>query len=127
MDQTMAESVYYTTLQYEEFSDKDNNSLRHKDDDKVFAKATKSTPSRDITKKGPQYFRYFIRVTSDRKPHDPFPKYSVSDNRSSFVNKVCKSGISYKEVPHSLFSKYISFLKTENNQWLNQVKRDWNN
>ena len=127
MGQLMNDNIYYTTLQYEQESDSSENSLRLQDDDKVFAKATKSTPSRDITKKGSQYYRYYIRISGDKKPYDPFPKYSVSDNRSSFVDRVCKTGVMYKEVPYSLFTKYVSFLRTENNQWFNQVKRDWQN
>ena len=118
---------YYTTLQYQEFLDDDENSRTQSDGDKVFAKSVKSGYSKDITHKNPKYNKYYVRISPNKKLYDPFPKYSVSDNKASFIDKVCKSNNSYREVPESIFNMYLSYLRTENVQWYNKAQREAEN
>lgn len=120
-------SRFYTTLQYQEYSDEDDNSRLSVDNNKVFAKAIKSGFSRDINKSGPSHYKFYIRVFPNQKLYDPFPKYSVSDNKNSFVDKVCRSEISYKEVPESIFNMYLNYLRTENSQWYSKAQREVSN
>jgi hypothetical protein len=120
-------SLYYTTLQYQEYEDDQEFSRTTKDSDKVFAKAIKNGLSRDISSQESFQYRYYVRLESNKKLYDPFPKYSFSDNKNSFVDKVCKPNNSFKEVNKSLFDKYINFLKTENNQWYTQANRELSN
>lgn len=115
---------FYTTLQYQEFVDDNDNYRTSIENNKVFAKATKSGFSRDINKSGPTHYKFYIRVFPNQKLYDPFPKYSTSDNRNSFVDKVCRSETSYKEVPESLFNTYLNYLKTENAQWYTKAQRE---
>jgi hypothetical protein len=117
----------YTSFQYQEFVDDQENYRLSTEGNKVFAKATKSGLSRDINNKGPKHFKYYIKCYANKKPFDPFPKYSVSDNKNSFIDKVCRAETSYREVNQSIFDKYLNFLKTENNQWLNQCQRELDN
>jgi len=121
------ESKFYTTLQYQEFVDDDENYCLNSESPKVFAKATKTGYSKHMTEKQPSYYKFFVRISSDKKLHDPFPKYSLSDSKSSFVNKVCKDSNPYKEVPESIFNMYLNYLKTENSQWLTKAQREMNN
>lgn len=121
------ESRFYTTLQYQDFVDEDNNSRSSIENNKVFAKAIKNGLSRDMTKSGGQYFRYYVRCSPNKTLHDPFPKYSVSDNKQSFIDKVCKSENTYREVTPSVFEKYINYLKTESLQWLKSAQNEFNN
>lgn len=121
------DSKFYTSLQYQEFIDEDENYRLSTESNKVFAKAIKSGYSRDITSSGPTHYKYYVRVFPNKKLYDPFPKYSVSDNKGSFIDRICKSEISYKEVPYSVFEKYLNFLKTESNQWLNNAQKEINN
>lgn len=118
---------YYTTLQYEEYKDENENSLRKVDDNKVFAKSIKRGYSKDITKSAPIYNKFYIKVYPNKKLYDPFPLYSVSDNKTSFIDKVCKSENTYKEVTESVFNMYLNYLKTENIQWLNKAQRESSN
>jgi len=118
------ESLYYTTLQYQEFTDNDEFYRLSKDGERVFAKAIKYGMSKNIANSKPIQFRYYIRANSKKQLFDPFPRYSVSDNRSSFVDKVCKADHNFIEVTQSIFNKYINFLKTENNQWLLKAQRE---
>lgn len=120
-------TMYYTTLQYQEYEDDQEFSRTTKDSDKVFAKAIKNGLSRDISSQESFQYRYYVRLESSKKLYDPFPKYSTSDNKSSFVDRVCKSTNSFKEVNKSLFEKYITFLKTENTQWYKEASRELSN
>ena len=118
---------YYTTDQYKDFVDDNENCRRKVDDNKVFAKSVKSGYSTDIRESSPRYNKYYIRVHPNRKLYDPFPLYSVSDNKNSFVDKICKSENVYKEVTESVFNMYLNYLKTENVQWFNRAQRESSN
>jgi hypothetical protein len=118
------ESKYYTTLQHQEFTDENECYRLSKDGDKVFAKAIKFGMSKNITKFDPVQFRYYVRANSKKQLFDPFPRYSVSDNKSSFIDKVCKGENNFVEVTQSVFDKYVNFLSTENNQWLIRAQRE---
>lgn len=121
------ESRFYTTLQYQDFVDDNDNSRSSTENSKVFAKAIKNGLSRDMTKSGGQFFKYYVRCSSNKTLYDPFPKYSTSDNKQSFIDKVCKSETSYREVTSSVFDKYLNYLKTENTQWLKNAQKELNN
>lgn len=118
------ESKYYTTFQYQEFVDDDEFYRLSKDGDKVFAKVIKGGLSRDMGNANPAQSKYYIKGNNGKKLHDPFPKYSISDNKSSFLDKICKSNQQFIEVTKSVFDKYIIFLKTESNQYLISAQRE---
>jgi hypothetical protein len=118
---------YYTTLQYQEYTDDNKNSCRNKDDNKVFAKSIKSGYSKNIKEGSPRYNKFYVRIYPNQRLYDPFPKYSVSDNKNSFVDKICRSENSYKQVPENVFNMYLNYLRTENTQWYNQTQRELRN
>ena len=119
----LPETKYYTTLQYQEFVDEDECSRVSKDSDKVFAKSIPERLPKDNGSKIPQT-KYYVRGTNGKNLFVPFPKYSVSDNKSSFVDKVCKGDQRFLEVTKSVFDKYINFLKTENRQYFNAAQKE---
>jgi hypothetical protein len=118
---------YYTTLQYQEYVDDLYNSCRSKDDNRVFAKSCKLGWSKNVLNKEPIYDKFYVRIGEDKKLYNPFPLYSVSDNRGSFLDRVCRSNSNYKPVTQSVFNMYLNFLKTENMQWYNQAQRELKN
>lgn len=119
----LPQSKYYTTLQYQEFSDEDECSRLSKDSDKVFAKSVPERLPKDNESKISQT-KYYVRGSNGKNLFDPFPKYSVSDNKSSFVDKVCKGDQRFIEVTKSIFDKYINFLKTENRQYFISAQKE---
>lgn len=121
------ESKFYTTLQYQDFVDDQDNSRSTTECGTVFAKAVKSGLSRDMSKSGPQYYKYYVRCYPNRNLYDPFPKYSTSDSKQSFVDKVCRPETGYREVTQSIFDKYLSYLRTENAQWLKNAQKELSN
>lgn len=118
---------YYTTLQHQQYQDDDENSYREKDDNKVFAKSVKSGYSKNIKEGSPRYNKFYIRIYANKKLYDPFPLYSIGDNKNSFVDKVCRAENSYKQVPENVFNMYLNYLKTENSQWYNHTQRELQN
>lgn len=120
-------SRYYTSFQYQEYTDNEENSRVSIENNKVFAKAIKSGFSRDINKSGPSHYKFYIRVFSNQKLYDPFPKYSTSDNKNSFIDRICRTESSYKEVPESIFNTYLTYLRTENSQWYSKAQREVSN
>lgn len=121
------ESRFYTTLQHQDYIDDEDNSRSSIENNTVFAKAVKNGLSRDMTKMGAQHFKYYVRCSPNKTLYDPFPKYSTSDNKQSFIDKVCKTETAYKEVTLSVFDKYLNYLKTENSQWLKSAQKELNN
>lgn len=119
-----SESRYYTTFQYQEFIDDEEFYRTSKDGDRVFAKMVKGGLSRDMGNSNPTQNKYYIRGNNGKKLYDPFPKYSINDNKSSFLDKICKSNNQFLEVTKSVFEKYITFLKTESNQYLISAQRE---
>ena len=117
-------SKFYTSYQYKEFVDEDDNYRVKSSNNKVFAKAIKSGLSRDMTVKGAQHYKYYIRCYANKSAFDPFPKYTISDNKNSFIDKICRPETLYTEVNQSIFNNYLNFLKTENAQWYNRVLKD---
>ena len=92
--------------------------------DKVYAKAIQSGLGKDVTKRTPSYYKYYVRTYPNKKLYDPVPLYSVSDNKNSFIDKVCKSENVYRETTESTFNKYLLYLKTESPQHYNQAQRE---
>ena len=120
----MKETLFYTIDSDKEYVD-DNGFFRlSTENNKVFAKAIKEVRSKDILQRSPNYYKYYVKCSPNKTLHDPFPIYSSSVNRSSFVDKVCKSENSFIEVNQSVFNKYINFLKSGQKQWLTEAQRE---
>lgn len=124
VNNTTANTKYYTTYQYKEFTDDDECYRISKDCDKVFAKSVQERLGKDAMSPDTPQTKYYVRGNNGKQLFDPFPKYSISDNKSSFVDKVCKGDQRFIEVTRSVFNKYITFLKTESNQYLTSAQRE---
>jgi hypothetical protein len=123
VNNTQPEIKYYTTHQYHEFIDNEESYRLHKNGNKVFAKAVDERLTRDIRSNIVQT-KYYVRGINGKKLFDPFPKYSISDNKSSFIDKVCKDDHNFLEVTKSIFDKYITFLNTESRQYFTTAQRE---
>lgn len=126
---------YYTTEKYSSWVDENNNYRVDTDSDKVFAKAVLSGPGSNtsnnfyINQKGtivPSYYKYYVRTYPNRKLYDPVPLYSISDNKNSFIDKVCRSENVYRETTEAVFNMYLSYLQTESPQYYTKAQRELN-
>lgn len=120
----MKETKYYTTSNNQDFTDDKGYPRLVTENSKVFAKAIKEAKGKNILERSPSHFRYYVKIEPNRSLHDPFVKHGVQTNRSSFIDKVCKSENTFMEVNQSIFDKYINYLKTENNKWLVDATRE---
>lgn len=119
-----SETEYYTINIHSQFVD-DNGFPRCEENcDKVFAKAVKEAYSKDILKRSPINYKFYIKIEPNKKLHNPFPNYSITKVKNSFIDKVCKSENAFLEVNQQTFDKYINFLKTENIKWLTEAERE---
>lgn len=119
----MSETQFYTIDSNKDFVDDYGFYRLSVDGPKVFAKAIKEIKGKDILKRSPNYFRYYVRIEPNRSLYDPLSK-NLSSSTSSFVDKICKSENSFMEVNQSVFDKYINYLRTENGRWLVEATRE---
>jgi hypothetical protein len=116
VDKNIPQAQFYTTQQYQEFSDENYYYRLSKDSDKVFAKCLSERLPKDSSSDICQT-KYYVKGNNGKDLFDPFPKYALNDNRGSFIDKVCKPDHKFIEVTKSTFDKYINFLKTSNRQY----------
>lgn len=115
---------YYTISNNQEFVDDDGYYRLENNSDKVCAKAMKESKGKNILKRNANYYKYYVKVASNKSLYDPFETHSIKDNRVSFIDKIKDNGSNFIEVNHSVFNKYINYLKTQNSQWLTEAKRE---
>lgn len=120
----MSEIKYYTTATNQDYVDDDGYPRSQIDNPKVFAKAVKNTLGKNVLQRAPSYFKYYIKIEPNKSIYDPFDKHSIKTSGHSFVDKICKSENTFMEVNQSVFDKYINYLKTQNNKWLIDCRRE---
>ena len=76
-----------------------------------------------ITYKKNGSIKYSIKITKNGKMHNPTLDY---DNKkdNNFLDRICRSNDSFKEVSYKVFNMYINFLKTKNVAWINNAERE---
>ena len=115
----------YTKSGDQDFIDDNNNPRLNTENDKVYAKAIKDKQSKDLTNKAPMGFTYYVKADPNKNLYNPTELYSIQSKiPKSFLNKVCKSELMFIEVSESIFTQYLNFLKTSNQQWLIKAQRE---
>jgi hypothetical protein len=106
---------YYTTSDYSENTDESGCSLRNQWDEYVFArKGLEPKNMKDFLSKDLSYV-YYVRIDNG-KIYDPRTTYSLSDNKPTFIEKVCKDQMRWIKVNESAFNSYLEFLKIGSDQ-----------
>ena len=114
---------FYTLIGKQDFLDSEGYPRVSSENDIVYAKAIKDKPSKSLTSKE-YYYSYYLLITPNKEIYNPQVLYKVSENTSSFIDKVCKTPYSFKEVTKSIFDKYLTFLKSDSIQWYNSSQRE---
>lgn len=122
-DNSDREDEYYVSLADKEFADKNNYPRVSKNSDKVLAKALRDKKSKHLSG-GVIGYGYYLKISANKTLIDSRTLYSLKENKSSYVDHICKSDQEFLEVSQDTFQKYINFLKTENPQWLNMAQKD---
>lgn len=121
--QSETESKYYTLSSYQDFSDEDGYPRLNSENQNTFAKAIKNRLSRNFTDSRGLSYSYYIKTDPSKTIYNPIERFGLKENKTNFINKVCKDKSSFTEVSESIFNNYINFLKTENSQWLTHAQR----
>ena len=118
------DTYYFTTSDYGDFVDDNNNSQTLKENDKTYAKKTRNRLSRNMS--DPETFAFFIKAEPNNKLHDPFTIHSVIKDKKPFdsVNRVCKNTKTFIQVPEHIFDQYVSFLRTNNRKLFMKTQRE---
>lgn len=114
---------FYTLIGKQDFLDNDGYPRVSSENDIVYAKAIKDKPSKSLTSKE-YHYSYYLLITPNKEIYNPQVLYKVSENTSSFIDKVCKTPYSFQEVTKSIFDKYLAFLKSNSIQWYNSSQRE---
>jgi len=120
----MAEIKYYTIPEHQNYQDDNGYPRSENDNNQVFAIASKEAKGKNILQKTANRFRYYVKIEPDKSLHNPFGGHSIQAKNKSFIDRVCKAENSFMEVNESIFTKYINFLKTQNNKWLTDASRE---
>lgn len=113
---------YYTLINYQDFLDEDNNPCKMELSDDVYAKAILNKKPKHISDKK-TYYSYYVIMNPKNELYNPVKIHSTIKNKSNFVDKVCKSEWSFKEVDKSVFDTYVDFLRTQNLRLLQKANR----
>ena len=126
-EQTLNNSSYYSLIGEEDFIDAQGNPrINSEDNPRVMAKSIPNKPSRHMTNLNKMELRFYIKTKQNNIIYNPIQLASTVKDREpyGFINNTCKGGIQFKEVPQSVFDKYLAFLKTKNVRWLNAAQRE---
>jgi len=126
-EEKIQDSMYYGLIGQEDFLDDNGNPrISSEDNPKVMAKAIPNKPSKHMVSTARMELRFYIRTKQNDIIFNPIQLASNVKDRETFgfINNTCKGGVQFKEVPQSVFDKYVTFLKTKNTRWLNAAQRE---
>lgn len=117
---------YYVLQGIEDFLDDYGYPRSNDYSDNVCAKAVADKPTKHFGDTRGKDYRYYIRMDADQELFNPVQILSsVKDKKSNhFINSVCKSTDSFKEVSPSIFNSYIEYLKSKDIRWLKDAQRE---
>lgn len=124
-NQSVGEVRLYTNKSSQDYIDEVGYYRLSTEGEKLYAKAVKNKQSKSLTNKSPLGFTYYVKADPNKNLYDPTDLHSIEPKiKKSFLNKICKTELRLLEVSESIFNKYITFLKTENAQWLVDAQRE---
>jgi hypothetical protein len=121
-DNEMPDNKYYTLMGRQDFLDTDNNPCINEQSDIVYAKALLNKKPKHIAD-NKKYHSYYVMSNPKNELYNPVQIHSSIKEKSKFVDKVCKTEWSFKEVDKSVFDTYIDFLRTKNLRLLQKANR----
>lgn len=120
------ECICYTDSGHEDYVDDEGNFIiLDQASERVYAKAINNRKSRQIKNNDIFPYKFYIKINPESIVYNPKKIHSVNEqNKLSFVDSACKSGWFFKEVPKSIFDKYLLFLKTQDTRWFKEVNKE---
>lgn len=120
---SIREQKYYCCSGIEDFIDKEGFP-------RVNQETNKNTVAKALCNKKPKHFndnithyRFYIKMSPNKEPYDPVEIHSSFKDKSTFINQTCKNTWSFKEVDKFIFDQYLLYLKTKNQKYLKDIRR----
>ncbi len=109
--------TFYTVVGLEDELDADGNPVVLEDTDK------RTLAKRIIRNNGT--IRYSVKLNAQSKFYNPFSIYgNENEEKSNFLDRVCRNNNKFKEVNKKAFDLYLKFLKTKNHSLLYNAERE---
>lgn len=118
----LEDKVFYTLSGLETTTDENGYPICSSECDITYAKKVKNKKGKAIN--GNISYTFYIRLYDSKQLYNPLEKYSIEKvNKTSYVDKVCKSTNAFVEVNKAIFDMYLEFLKTKRLAWLDSAQR----
>lgn len=121
-DNNLAEDKFYTLIEHQDFLDADKNPCKKELSEDVYAKAVLNKKPRHISEKK-KHYSYYAMINPKNELYNPIKIHSTIGTKSNFIDKVCKTEWSFREVDKSVFDTYVDFLRTKNLRLLQKANR----
>ncbi len=109
------ESKFYTLVGMHDGVDEDSNYIVNNDNkNTVFAKRTYDPNGKQ---------KFYIRLANSGNIYNPISVYG-EEKTNTFLDRVCKDTIRYREVNKKAFDMYLKFLGSKNIAWLHNTERE---
>lgn len=113
---------FYTIIDQQDFLDENNNPCKSELSDNVYAKAVLNKKPKHMSDKK-IYYSYYAIMNPKNELYNPIQLHSSIKDKSNFIDRVCKSEWSFKEIDKSIFDTYVDFLRTKNLRLLQKANR----
>lgn len=67
--------------------------------------------------------KFYIRTGNNGNIYNPVSIYG-EEKVNTFLDRVCKDGLKFREVNEKVFTFYLRFLSTQNIAWLHNAERE---
>lgn len=108
------EEKYYTLIGMHDSIDEESNYIVENDKAKVFAKKIYDANGSK---------KLYIRLANNGNIYNPISVYG-EEKTYTFLDRVCKDGIKFREVNQKVFDMYLKFLGSKNIAWLHNAERE---
>jgi hypothetical protein len=114
-------AIFYTIESKKDGTDESGYPLANEDNQFICAKKVKDALSKSMNSYIIGY-SYYVRLDSSSGLYDPRVFYSLPENNSTYIDRVCKNK-EWTKVSPDAFIKYLNFLKTETDLHLKDATR----
>lgn len=106
--------TYYTLVGMHDFIDSESNYVVDSNNKNIFAKQIHDSNGSK---------KFYVRLANNGSIYNPISIYG-EEKTNTFLDRVCKDGIKFREVNQKVFNMYLKFLGSKNIAWLHSAERE---
>ena len=108
------EDEFYTLIGNEESIDSKGNPVVSDSSQKIYAKKIFRSDNS---------YRFYVRLSNNGSLYNPVSVYG-EEKYNTFLDRVVRDGVKFKEVNNKAFDMYLNFLRTKNIAWYYNTERE---